>query len=78
MNTTGKIITVAAIGAVAGAIIGILFAPGKGSETRKKIAEESKKFTAEVKDVVSKGKEKFSSLKEDLEQSIRGKAEKFV
>jgi len=77
MNTTGKIIVAATVGAAIGAVIGILFAPGKGSETRNKIRDESKKFTDEVKDAVSKGKEKLS-LKEDIEQIIREKAERFV
>ena len=78
MNTTGKIIAAAAIGAAIGAVVGILLAPGKGSETRNKIRDESKKFTDEVKDAVSKGREKLSSLKEDIEQIIREKAERFV
>jgi gas vesicle protein len=55
-----------------------LFAPGKGSETRQKLYDESKKFSDDVKDAISKGKEKLSSLKEDIEQSIREQKEKFV
>lgn len=43
MNRTGKIITAFAAGAAAGAVLGILFAPGKGRETRKKINEQGKK-----------------------------------
>ena len=78
MNTTGKIITAAAIGAAVGAVIGILFAPDKGSETRQKLCDESKKFADDIKDAVAKGKEKFSSLKEDIEQTVREKTGKFV
>ena len=77
MNTSGKIITAAAIGAVIGAVAGLLFAPHKGNKTRKKICAESKKFTDEVKDAIAKGREKLSSLKEDIEQTIREKKEKF-
>ncbi len=77
MNTTGKIIAAAATGAAIGAVIGILFAPGKGSETRKKIRDESKKLTDEVKDAIAKGREKLNSLKEDIEQTIREKTEQF-
>jgi gas vesicle protein len=78
MNTTGKIIAAVAAGAAAGAVLGILFAPDKGSETRRKMAEESKKFTDEIKDAVARGREKLSGLKEDIEKAMREKAEKFV
>jgi gas vesicle protein len=77
MNTTGKIITAAAIGAAIGAVAGMLFAPHKGSKTRKKICDETKKFADEIKDAVAKGGEKWSSLKEDMEQAIREKTEKY-
>lgn len=48
MNNTGKIITAIAVGAAAGAILGILFAPDKGSETRKKINKQRKKIADEL------------------------------
>lgn len=76
MNTTGKILTAAAIGAAVGAVIGILFAPGKGSETRQKLCDKSKEFSNDLKDVVSKGKEKFNSLREEFEETLMGKKEK--
>lgn len=44
MSKAAKIITVFAAGVAAGVVLGILFAPGKGSETRKKIADAGKKF----------------------------------
>lgn len=38
------------IGAAAGLIAGVLFAPDKGTETRRKIADKAGDFTDELKD----------------------------
>jgi len=42
------------VGAAAGAIAGVLFAPDSGKNTRKKLAEKSKKIASDVKATVSK------------------------
>lgn len=78
MNNTGKIFTAFAAGAVAGAILGVLFAPDKGSETRKKINEKGKDVANDLKDKFNKGKEKFNDLKEDIEQIVKDKAKEFA
>jgi gas vesicle protein len=44
MNNSGKILAAVAAGIAAGAVLGILFAPDKGTETRKKIADQGKKL----------------------------------
>lgn len=57
-NNTGKIIGAFVIGAAVGAALGILFAPDKGSETRKKLAGKAGDMTDALK-------EKFDALMED-------------
>lgn len=60
MNNTTKILTAFAIGAAAGAVLGILFAPDKGSETRKKMNEQGKKLCGDLKNKFNETKEKVT------------------
>ena len=64
MNTLAKIAIAAGAGLVAGGVLGVLFAPDKGENTRKKIADSGKKLTDTVK-------EKMGNLK----VNIKGKTE---
>lgn len=59
MTDTTKILAAFAAGALVGAAVGILLAPDKGSETRKKIGEEGKKIADSMKNKLMAGKEKF-------------------
>jgi gas vesicle protein len=68
MNTTSKILTACAAGVVTGIILGILFAPDKGSETRQKISDQGKKITDSFKDKLRKCEEKKNDLKENVNE----------
>ena len=78
MNTSGKILAAVAAGIAAGVALGILFAPDKGSETRRKMNEKGKQFAEDVKDKFSKGKEKFNDLKGDIEKKVKETVEEFA
>ena len=78
MNNTGKILTALVAVATAGAIVGILFAPDKGSKTRRKIKEQGRKVVDDVQYNFRKGKEKFNELKEDIVQTVKEKVEEFT
>ena len=71
MNTSGKILAAVAAGIAAGAVLGILFAPDKGSETRRKMNEKGKKFAADVK-------EKFNGIKDEFEKKVKEAGEEFA
>ena len=78
MSSTGKFIAGLAAGVLAGVALGILFAPDKGSETRRKLKEKGKGLADDLKEAFEQGMEKLSDLKDDLEQSIKDKTEKFT
>jgi gas vesicle protein len=63
MTTLNKVLLAAAIAAAAGAVLGILFAPEKGSDLRKRISSKAKEMS---EDVLDEAKESFVTIKERL------------
>jgi gas vesicle protein len=61
--STGKVLLGVLAGVATGALLGVLLAPDKGSETRKKI--------------IKKGSDSFDDLKEGLDDLINSFTEKF-
>ncbi|MFA5329781.1 MAG: YtxH domain-containing protein [Prolixibacteraceae bacterium] len=61
--SSGKVLLGVLVGATAGALAGILFAPHKGTVTRKKIIRTSGAFADGVK-------EKFDELLEDITEKF--------
>jgi gas vesicle protein len=78
MKNTGKILTAIAAGAAAGAVLGILFAPDKGTATRKKINSRGEKLADNIKYKFRRGKDKMSNLKDDIAQKINEKVKEFA
>ena len=73
-NNSGKLIGALLLGAAIGGTLGILFAPDKGSETRKKIA-------GKADDITESLKEKFNTLLEDAKkefEAAKTKAKEFA
>lgn len=62
-NNTGLIIGSLVVGALIGGALGVLFAPDKGSETRKKIAGSAGDLTDSIK-------QKFNSLVNDVKHEF--------
>lgn len=82
MNTTGKIVVGAMAGLAAGAILGILYAPDKGSKTRQKIADKGhdladgvkskyREFTEAIADKFQGAKDGVHELAENGKQSMK-------
>jgi gas vesicle protein len=74
-NNTGKLMGAILIGAAIGGALGILFAPDKGSETRKKILSKGNDLTDAVKDKFSKIADKFRKEVEAIKDQANEIAE---
>ncbi len=66
--STGKVLLGVLAGVAAGAIIGILFAPDKGCETRKKIAKSGKDLTDNLNETL---KVFMADLSEKFESAVK-------
>jgi gas vesicle protein len=72
MEKSNRILIALGIGAAVGGILGVLFAPDKGSETRRKIAENSAELTNKIKNRFSKSKENLQTMKSQMRASVDG------
>lgn len=74
MKNTSKALIALGAGLAIGGILGVLFAPDKGENTRQKIAENGQKFADKFKRKVKEGKEKMeehlSRMNGELEEVI--------
>ena len=74
MNNTSKILIALGAGVAIGGVLGILFAPEKGSVTRHKIADGGKKFAdnlnKKIKAERGKLQEEFSKMNDVMEEEL--------
>jgi len=74
MNT-GKLILSALAGLAAGAVAGILFAPEKGKDTRKKISKKSEAYMRTYKGKFNKAVDKLAGKFDNLKEEVSNFAE---
>lgn len=73
MNDNGKIVTALLAGLAAGAVLGIIFAPEKGSETREKLNESLADLGEAIKERAEEQFDQLSDLKDKLASAIKSK-----
>ena len=71
MKSNSKILIALAAGATVGALLGILFAPDKGSKTRRMITDEGMKAADKFREKIDEGIEKFNQLKKEMVQMMK-------
>jgi gas vesicle protein len=64
MNSTGKVVLAIIGAAAAGAIIGMLVAPEKGSDLRKKISDATDDWTSQLSQLLASGKASLNNIKQ--------------
>ncbi|HEY9046586.1 MAG TPA: YtxH domain-containing protein [Ohtaekwangia sp.] len=72
MNKKGKIVLGILGAAAAGAVIGLLIAPDKGSGLRKKIAKAANDFACDLTDMVMSNRDKLSHAKDQIVKEAKG------
>jgi gas vesicle protein len=74
--SSGKVLLGVLAGAAAGALAGILFAPEKGSKTRKKITRKGEDYLDAVKDTFNELLDAFTEKMEKVKDDVSEFADK--
>lgn len=73
MNDNSKVVIALLAGLAAGAALGLLFAPEKGSDTRDKLSQALKDFGDSIRDKAAEEIDNLTGLKDKVVDSIKSK-----
>ncbi|HVZ56344.1 MAG TPA: YtxH domain-containing protein [Chitinophagaceae bacterium] len=81
MKNSSKVLIALGAGIAIGGLLGVLFAPNKGKDTRKKISDTGRKWSGDIEKRFRKGKETLSGLKDEVKErldSLNEKVEEYI
>lgn len=76
MNDNGKILAALLTGLAAGAALGVLFAPEKGTDTRDKLNDTLKDLGDALKERTSEQLDQLNDLKDKVVSTLKNKVDK--
>ncbi|MBO9570626.1 MAG: YtxH domain-containing protein [Chitinophagaceae bacterium] len=71
MNTTTKVVLGVIGAAAAGAVVGLLLAPEKGSDMRKKVKDAANDWACQLADLFAEGKSEFNNMKNKASRTAK-------
>jgi gas vesicle protein len=75
MNSTSKLLLAIIGAAAAGAIIGMLVAPEKGSDLRRRISDTAGDWSSQLSELLASGKEQLANLKQTAKSEVENATE---
>lgn len=64
-NSSGSVLVAFAVGALAGAVIALMYAPASGEETRRKLAQKAREGRANLAAAVERGREVYDQVRKE-------------
>lgn len=71
MTNNSKVVLGVAAAAAAGAVIGMMFAPEKGSDIREKFRETANNFASDLLDALQRGRTQYAQVAEEVEDTAQ-------
>ncbi len=71
MNSTTKVVLGVIGAAAAGAVIGLLLAPEKGKDMRKKVKDTANDWACQLADLLAEGKNELNNIKNKASKSAK-------
>ena len=71
MTNNSKVILGIITAAAAGAVIGMLFAPEKGTELREKVRDTANGLASDLLDVIQRGRQQYAEVEEEIQDKAK-------
>jgi gas vesicle protein len=76
-DDSGTLMVAFVMGALAGAAVALLFAPGTGEEAREFLGQKAREGKAKARDAMDQGREYYNSQRENLATAVERGREAF-